>query len=1313
MTHHRVMSRSIHRPSTRAGVSAAAFLAVLLVLTSGGTTRAATYPCTDAGLASAFAAGGDVDFACGGPATLTMAEGVSPTTPIDIDGGGLVTIDVAAGDYGANVVGAIAFRNLTLGGSTVGGRGVLVNAAGDLTFDRVTIRGNTFDGNSTVTRVAQHQGSCSLTVTDSTFEGDPSTPLEAAGCSVTIESSTFDGTFGVIVLTESATGTIRNCTITNGLGVFQMDAGSSLTVSRSILSTNQTVANLVSGGHNIFEGSPSVPAMQASDAVVSDLRLAPLADNGGPTKTRAIQEYSPAINFAPATGGPSTDQRGAGYPRVLQGRADAGAFESTYQAVPGITGQPQGQTLFAGQTLSLSVTAIGPVGLSYQWKRGGTNIPGATSATFTKTATTGDAGSYTVVVTGPDGSVTSNAVTVTVHGAPVITAQPQSVAVFAGQSLSLSVTASGAGLRYQWKKGGSNIAGATGATFTKGSVTAGDAGNYTVVVSNDAGSVTSSVAVVTVNGPPSITAQPQGTTVFAGQSLSLSVTASGAGLRYQWKKGGANVTGATSATFTKTATVGDAGDYTVVVSNDAGSVTSSVAAVTVNGPPSITAQPQGTTVFAGQSLSLSVTASGVGLRYQWTKGGSNIAGATGATFTKGSVTAGDAGNYTVVVSNDAGSVTSSVAAVTVNGPPSITAQPQGTTVFAGQGLSLSVTASGEGLRYQWKKGGANITGATSATFTKTATVGDAGDYTVVVSNDAGSVTSSVAVVTVNGPPSITVQPQGTTVFAGQSLSLSVTASGEGLSYQWKKGGANITGATSATFTKTATVGDAGDYTVVVSNDAGSVTSSAAAVTVNGPPSITGQPQGTTVFAGQSLSLSVTASGEGLSYQWKKGGANITGATSATFTKTATVGDAGDYAVVVSNDAGSVTSSAASVVVHGPPVITAQPQGATLFIGASLELSVTATGEQLSYQWRKGGADIAGATSASYSATVTATDGGVYDVVVSNPAGAVTSDGATIVLEGAPVITLDPADVTLFATETLTLSVEAEGAALTYQWRQDGDELDGATAATYSVTAEVGDAGSYDVVVSNASGAVTSNPATVVVHGPPEIVTPPSAATVFGSETLTLSVVASGEQLSYQWRKGGAAIDGATEATFTTTATADDAGSYDVVVSNPAGSVTAAAVDVVVYGPPTITTQPSDVEVDLNAPTTLSVVAEGEALTYQWSRAGAAVDGATQPSLTIDAVNDDTAGTYVVTVTNPAGAVTSDDAQVSYADTPPADDVEADVIGGDATESDAGADTGTVVSGSGGGGCQGGAAPGLLGLIALAALRLRRRVRGCR
>jgi len=406
-------------------------------------------------------------------------------------------------------------------------------------------------------------------------------------------------------------------------------------------------------------------------------------------------------------------------------------------------------------------------------------------------------------------------------------------------------------------------------------------------------------------------------------------------------------------------------------------------------------------------------------------------------------------------------------------------------------------------------------------------------------------------------------------------------------------------------------------------------------------------------------------------------------------------------------------SAASVVVHGPPVITAQPQGATLFIGASLELSVTATGEQLSYQWRKGGADIAGATSASYSATVTATDGGVYDVVVSNPAGAVTSDGATIVLEGAPVITLDPADVTLFATETLTLSVEAEGAALTYQWRQDGDELDGATAATYSVTAEVGDAGSYDVVVSNASGAVTSNPATVVVHGPPEIVTPPSAATVFGSETLTLSVVASGEQLSYQWRKGGAAIDGATEATFTTTATADDAGSYDVVVSNPAGSVTAAAVDVVVYGPPTITTQPSDVEVDLNAPTTLSVVAEGEALTYQWSRAGAAVDGATQPSLTIDAVNDDTAGTYVVTVTNPAGAVTSDDAQVSYADTPPADDVEADVIGGDATESDAGADTGTVVSGSGGGGCQGGAAPGLLGLIALAALRLRRRVRGCR
>src|SRR5690606_15411814 len=146
---------------------------------------------------------------------------------------------------------------------------------------------------------------------------------------------------------------------------------------------------------------------------------------------------------------------------------------------------------------------------------------------------------------------------------------------------------------------------------------------------------------------------------------------------------------------------------------------------------------------------------------------------------------------------------------------------------------------------------------------------------------------------------------------------------------------------------------------------------------------------------------------------------------------------------------------------------------------------------------------------------------------------------------------------------------------------------------------------------------------------PVIVTAPMAATLFGSQTLTLSVVATGEALTYQWRRDGAAIADATSATFTTVATPGDAGSYDVVVSNPAGSVTADAVDVVVQGPPVIVEQPLDVEVLAGASATLTVVATGEALTYQWYLAGEEVDGATQASLTIAAVTAGTAGAYRV------------------------------------------------------------------------------------
>ncbi|MCL4226951.1 MAG: hypothetical protein KJZ91_21035, partial [Myxococcales bacterium] len=177
-----------------------------------------------------------------------------------------------------------------------------------------------------------------------------------------------------------------------------------------------------------------------------------------------------------------------------------------------------------------------------------------------------------------------------------------------------------------------------------------------------------------------------------------------------------------------------------------------------------------------------------------------------------------------------------------------------------------------------------------------------------------------------------------------------------------------------------------------------VTSAAATVVVHGPPAITTDPTAATVFATQPLALAVAASGEQLAYQWRKDGVDLPGATAATFSITAAVADAGSYDVVVANPAGAVTSAAATVVVHGPPAITAQPEGRAVVVGAPLALGVSASGEQLGYQWRRDGADLPGETSPTLTrAAATRGDAGAYTVVITNPAGAVTSAEAVVLV----------------------------------------------------------------------------------------------------------------------------------------------------------------------------------------------------------------------------------------------------------------------------------------------------------------------------
>lgn len=154
------------------------------------------------------------------------------------------------------------------------------------------------------------------------------------------------------------------------------------------------------------------------------------------------------------------------------------------------------------------------------------------------------------------------------------------------------------------------------------------------------------------------------------------------------------------------------------------------------------------------------------------------------------------------------------------------------------------------------------------------------------------------------------------------------------------------------------------------------------------------------YIGDTVSLVVDAGGTpSLSYQWRKNAIAISGANSSVLTlASVTAGDAGSYDVVITNQYGKVTSSAAALTIQTPtaPVVSQGPIGRTLYQGGLLDLSVIASGGQLHYQWQKDGTAISGATSSAYVVTgVSGSDGGAYKVSVTNSIGAASAGPVTI------------------------------------------------------------------------------------------------------------------------------------------------------------------------------------------------------------------------------------------------------------------------------------------------------------------------------
>ena len=673
-----------------------------------------------------------------------------------------------------------------------------------------------------------------------------------------------------------------------------------------------------------------------------------------------------------------------------------------------------------------------------------------------------------------------------------------------------------------------DIPGATNSSYTTPVTVAAmdDQSTFDVVVNHSSGSLTSTTATLNVTsaavGAPSITTQPVNRTVVEGQTATFAVTATGTpSLTYQWRKSGVDISGARASSYTTppTTAADDASIFDVVVSNGGGTVVSYDVSLTVNPTvgtaPAITMQPVNQTVVEGQTATFTVTATGTpSLTYQWRKSGVDINGARASSYTTPPTTAADdASIFDVVVSNGGGTVVSYDVSLTVNPTvgtaPSITTQPVNRTVVEGQTATFTVTATGTpSLTYQWRKSGVDINGARASSYTTppTTAADDASIFDVVVSNGGGTVVSYDVSLTVNPTvgtaPSITTQPVNRTVVEGQTATFTVTATGTpSLTYQWRKSGVDINGARASSYTTppTTAADNASIFDVMVSNGGGTVVSYDVSLTVNPAvgtaPAITMQPVNQTVVEGQTATFSVVATGNPQpTYRWKKNGGNIAGATTSSYTTAATAaGDDGSiYRVVVSNAVGRVFSNRVSLAVNvavSVPTITTQPMNQAVAEGLTATFTVVAAGNPApTYQWKKNGGIIAGATTSSHTTAVTAAgdDGSIYRVVVSNATGRVFSDPVSLSVNAVPV---RPAIVTQATSQTVaegqmaTFTVVATGnPAPTYQWKKNGGNIVGATAASHTTPVTVaGDDGSiYRVVVSNAVGRVFSNPVLLTV-----------------------------------------------------------------------------------------------------------------------------------------------------------------------------------------------------------------------------------------
>ena len=961
----------------------------------------------------------------------------------------------------------------------------------------------------------------------------------------------------------------------------------------------------------VVRGSSSNDGLVASEGITTD--------GIGTSRTVSVQPILGQIGTSTITL-EVTDSAGA---------SGSVSFELVVTPLPPvIVSEMENPAVLAGGSITLAPIVQGTPPLSFQWFLNGEPVSGATQATLELTdAQVDQSGLYTLEVTNSEGSIVVEVANVSVNAELGITAEPTDLSIIQGETAEFTVTAGGtAPFTYQWSFGGSSIVGATTETLTLSNVQADQAGNYAVDVTNAAGTVSSRTALLEVVVPAMISAELTDQVVATGEQVIFSVNASGSEpLSYQWLLNGEPISGATSSSLVLEDPQGaDSGSYQVVITNAGGQFVSGESILTVSDPVVVTSQPTVETVAEGGSVTLNTGATGSEpVSYQWFYNGSAIIGETGSTLNLSGLTADQSGQYSVEIANAVSRVQTEVAELTVAVAPVITQQETtANEVLEGGGIALTASVSGTPpLSYQWMRDGVEIEGATDQTLNLNNLTGaDEGIYSVRIANAAGTVESEIASVSVIVPATVDSGQQGDSVVAvGDPFTLTVNATGTPpFTYQWYKDGAPIDGATQDAFSvDAAQAGDAGRYSVVVSNAVGSIAGPAFNVTVIDGVGIVSDPQNFDAKRGDEVVMTVRVEGTGpFKYQWEFNGSVFRESSKPELVLPGVhLSAAGNYRVRVSNGVSEAVSGEAALTVTGQAQLSGLPSLVQVEIGDDLVLKVSAAGAPpFTHQWQLNGVNIDGATTDTYRIpNVQPPDGGTYTVTVTDAGGATTSELSSVIV----------------ITPELGLSDDVGNASPTSALNGDG------RGNNVGASSEAGEP-------SHAGGRPAKRSAWMAWDSPGIGI---ASFSTRGSGFDTILAVYKGSPESLE--KVASDEDGGGFLTSATSFNTEAGVTYYVAVDGFEGAQGAIALrwDWVQTAEalPVIQTQPQSQTVLLGQPVEFSIAVEspsGSPLFYQWYVDGELIVGANGPAYNLSNAGALDVGEYTVEVSNAGGKMTS-------------------------------------------------------------------------